>query len=437
VTPVARPTVRGRVVAMTLAGALLTGGCGWARADYIRDHGADALAPAATSDEEGGLPPRSIGPGQLPPDPSQAGIQLDTFFGASGVGMFNADVSGFYEAEAVEVGFIPGTPDEDPIALASAPDGPEFLLASLPAVLKAREEHGSDLVLIAQLFQRSGMLLVAPSGTPLDPLTKLKKKPIGLLTIAGRSLPVEAALASAGLHRDQDYETVDGYDAIFDPTAVPITGLMSTGAAKAVQATSYDEYGQLLEFGPPDGGDPYTADRLTVRDLDATGDGLLGPGIFARASWLAEPKNRETAVRFLRATFKGYADCVDHLADCAQEMVDQGAALPVGHQTWSVNEVDSLIWPAPGGIGTLADGAYVATVRRLLDTGLLRSDPSQTPLDLSIADDARSTSQGVDLVRAGFVKASVPITPGGEGTDPVVTPPPDEGVDESPSPDAS
>ena len=50
--------------------------------------------------------------------------------------------------------------DVIPQAVGSQPDGPEFTIAWVPKVLQAREA-GSDLVDIAQVFQRSGTLSVS------------------------------------------------------------------------------------------------------------------------------------------------------------------------------------------------------------------------------------------------------------------------------------
>jgi NitT/TauT family transport system substrate-binding protein len=410
--------------------ALVAAGCGTARADYIRQ--LEAGAGSNTGASSGAAPSGDAGPtlppGQLLPDPAQVGVQLDTFFSATAAGMYNADVSGLYEQAAIEVGFIPGTPDEDPIAAASASEGPEFLLASLPAVLKAREAQQTDLVLIAQLFQRSGMMLVAPTGTSLEQLSTLKGKPVGLLSLGGRSLDAQAALAAAGLKPGRGYETVGDYDFVTDPAIVPATGLLRSETVAAMQVTRYDEYAQLLEFGTEDGQAPYLPQDLAVREFDTSGDAMLSEGLFARKSWLADPGNREVAVRFLRATFAGYAGCRDAPADCAQLVVDQGGSLPVGHQAWAMNEVNALIWPSPAGIGSLADGAVVATVSRLLASGLLTQDPDGAAVDMSIAAQARDSSNGVDLLGGGFVKGSVVITPGGEGATPVEPEPTDEAL---------
>ncbi|MEI7742543.1 MAG: ABC transporter substrate-binding protein [Chloroflexota bacterium] len=413
-----------RSVVLLMATAIALAGCGHARADYIA---AQEAAGNGTGGDTGGgtdangspLPSDGDSVPVQPVDPAPLGVQLDTFFGASAAGMYNAAVSGYYAANAIEAGFIPGTPDQDPIAAVMEDGGPEVLMASVPAVLQARETTGADLVLVAQLFQRSGNALVAPKGTRLDSLKAFKGKAIGTLTLGSRGLDLAAALAAAGLG-DGAVETVGDYDFVPDPSMVALPDLLRSASVAAAEVTVWDEYAQLQEFGTQDGQDPYTAGQLTTQSLDVSGDSLLGEGIFVRASWLAaDPANGEALVRFLRATFEGYADCRDHVLDCAQLTVDQGAPLPVGHQEWGVNEVNALIWPAPGGIGALPDGGWDATIKRLVDTGLLAAPPPAAAVDLSYAEKARSTANGLDLVATGFTKGTVAITPGGEGSDPV------------------
>jgi NitT/TauT family transport system substrate-binding protein len=358
-------------------------------------------------------------PAVLPPTPAQLGVQLTTFFGPEAFGVYDADTQGFYKELAIEVGVNPGAPDQDPVDQVMADGGPEVLMAPVPYVMQADERKKADLVLIALLFQHSGTLLVAPRPTALDSLATLKGKTVGLLDLGGRGLEVLAALAAAGL-KTGSYKTVGGYDFVTDPTAVPITGLLRDRQAAAVEATTYDEYAQLLEFGTDSGADPYQPSDLTVRTFDGSGDAMLGMGIFVRRSWLADPANRDAAVRFLRGTFEGYADCAtaDSNQDCAQGVVDAGNPLPIGHQQWAVNEVNALMWPAPAGIGSLPDGALAATAAKLIAAGLLATDPGPAFVDTSLADDARKAETAIDLTGAGFAKAQVPITPGGVGTEP-------------------
>src|SRR4029078_1441332 len=94
------------------------------------------------------------------PEPASVRLQLQwtdqTQFGGS----YAAEHQGSYADEGLTVEMLPGGGDVVPQQVGSAEDGPEFTIAWVPKVLEAREA-GSDLVEIAQVFQRSATLSVS------------------------------------------------------------------------------------------------------------------------------------------------------------------------------------------------------------------------------------------------------------------------------------
>ncbi len=56
---------------------------------------------------------------------------------------------------------------------------------------------------------------------------------------------------------------------------------------------------------------------------------------------------------------------------CVDIVLKSDAALPKGHQTWQLNEVNGIIWPAPNGIGITDAAAFDRTVQVALDGGIL------------------------------------------------------------------
>jgi NitT/TauT family transport system substrate-binding protein len=71
-----------------------------------------------------------------------------------------------------------------------------------------------------------------------------------------------------------------------------------------------------------------------------------------------QSRQRDTAVKFLKASFKGWIYCRDNPEPCVDIVLKSDAKLPKGHQTWQLNEVNGIIWPAPNGIG-ITDEARV------------------------------------------------------------------------------
>ena len=72
---------------------------------------------------------------------------------------------------------------------------------------------------------------------------------------------------------------------------------------------------------------------------------MLQDGIFVRGDWIKGKANQAIAVKFLEATFKGWAFCRDNYKACVNIVARRRPALPHGHQTWQMNEVNALIWP--------------------------------------------------------------------------------------------
>src|SRR6202040_3766205 len=87
-------------------------------------------------------------------------LQLQWFPQAQFAGYYAASAKGYYTAEGLNVTIVPGSATIAPQVEGSKPNGPEFTISWVPKVLQARE-GGSDLVDIAQVFQRSGTLSVS------------------------------------------------------------------------------------------------------------------------------------------------------------------------------------------------------------------------------------------------------------------------------------
>ena len=68
---------------------------------------------------------------------------------------------------------------------------------------------------------------------------------------------------------------------------------------------------------------------------------MLQDAIFARKAWLAQAGNEDIAVKFLRATFRGWIFCRDNAAKCVDHVLAAGTTLGKGHQAWQMNEVNA------------------------------------------------------------------------------------------------
>ena len=331
-------------------------------------------------------------------------VQLQWAPQAQFAGYFAAKEKGYYADEGLDVEIVPGGPDVIPQQVGSASNGPEFTISWVPKVLEAREAaEPSDLVDIAQIFQRSGTLSVSWKDSNITEPADFAGKKVGVWDF-GNEFEVTAAGRAVGLEEGTDYTKVIQP---FDMT------LLLSREIDVAEAMIYNEYAQVLEAENPDTGALYQPDDLNVIDYNEVGTAMLQDALFARASWLAEEGNEEIAVKFLRATFRGWIYCRENAADCVTMVLAAGSTLGAGHQTWQLNEINALIWPSPDGIGQLDSGLWDQTVQIALDSGIIQAEPGD---DAFRTDLATSALEGIseDTKATGFTKGTVEVTPGGE-----------------------
>ncbi len=384
-----------KVLVLTAAAALVFAACGGAASQAPATEAPATEAPASQAASE--APPASAAP-----EAATVRLQLQWVPQAQFAGYFAAERQGYFAAENLTVQILPGGPDVIPQVVGSAPDGPEFTISWVPKVLQARES-GSDLVDIAQIFQRSGTLSVSWKDTGITGPADFAGKKVGVWDF-GNEFEVTAGALKQGLVAGTDYEKV------IQPFDM---SLLINRQIDVAEAMIYNEYAQLLETTNPETGALYSPDDLNVIDWNDYRVAMLQDAIFARAAWLAEGNNRDVAIRFVRASLKGWIYCRDHAADCIQYTTDAGSTLGAGHQAWMMNEINALIWPSPDGIGVLNPIFYQQTIRVARDTGILTAAPSLDAYDQTIA---QAAIEGLtdDLIGADFVKGTVAITPGGE-----------------------
>jgi NitT/TauT family transport system substrate-binding protein len=351
------------------------------------------LAACAPAQDEGATDAADLTP---------VSLQLQWAPQAQFAGYFAAAELGYFTEEGLDVTIVDGGPDVIPQQAGSAPDGPEFTISWVPKVLEAREA-GSDLVNIAQIFQRSGTLSVAWADSGIEGPEDFEGKRVGVWDF-GNEFEVTAAARAVGLEEGTDYEKV-----IQDFNME----LLLTDQVDVSEAMIYNEYAQVLEAENPDTGELYQPEDVTVIDYNEVGTAMLQDALFVRASWLAEEGNEDVAVRFLRASFRGWIYCRENPDDCIQYTVDAGSTLGAGHQAWMMNEINALVWPSPSGIGIMDPAEWDQTVQVSVDAGIIAEEP---PDDAYRTDLAEQALEGIeeDTTGEGFTKGTVEVTPGGE-----------------------
>jgi NitT/TauT family transport system substrate-binding protein len=333
-------------------------------------------------------------------------FQLKWVTQAQFAGYYAADAKGYYKKAGLDVKIRVGGPDIIPEQVVAGGQA-QLGLDWLPSLMSARDQ-GTKLVNIAQVFTRSGMTEITWKSSGINTIAKMRGKKVGNW-LGGNEFELFAALSRAGM----DPAHNKGVTIVKQPFDM---NLFVNHQIDAASAMTYNELAQVLETKNPKTGKLYTLRNLNVIKMDKIGTGMLEDGIFGTESWLKDKKNQETAKKFLAASFKGWIYCRSHLKDCVRIVLSHGPTLLKGHQTWQMNEINALIWPAPLGIGLMNSKDYRFTAKTTAKYNHLKKVPGHEAYrtDLAKAAQAILKKQHFDIYGNSWKKANVKVTPGGK-----------------------
>ena len=330
-------------------------------------------------------------------------LQLQWFPQAQFAGYFAALDKGYYSEEGLDLTILPGAVDIVPATVVAGGKA-EFGVSWVPRAMAPRES-GADVQMIGQIYQRSATTQIAFKTTGIDSVDKFKGKKVGSWGF-GNEFELLAGMRKHGLDPAKDVTIVPQQ---FDMNA------FVGGQIDAAQAMTYNEYAQVLETKNPKTGQLFKAEDLNVIKWEDEGTSMLQDGLLASESWLAKPGNEDVAVKFLKASFRGWMFCRDNPTECVDLVLKHDAKLPKGHQTWQLNEVNALIWPSPNGIGIMDQAAFDRTVQIAVDSKILKAPPAGKAFRNDLAQkalDALGTS--VDTKGTSWQKQTVTLTEGGK-----------------------
>jgi NitT/TauT family transport system substrate-binding protein len=393
------------VFAVVAATAVVFGACSGAASPSPASQ-----APASVAASTAPSSAASTAPSTAAAQPATVRLQLQWAPQAQFAGYFAAEKQGYFAAENLTVQMVPGGPDVVPQAVGSQPDGPEFTISWVPKVLQARES-ASDLVDIAQVFQRSGTLSVSWKSSNITGPEGFAGKKVGVWDF-GNEFEVTAGALNAGLTPglENGGDATKQFQKVIQPFDMT---LLLSKQIDVAEAMIYNEYAQVLEATNPETGELYKPEDLNVINWNDYRVAMLQDAIFVRKAWLDKDGNRDVAVRFVRASLKGWMYCRDHADDCVKYTTDAGSQLGAGHQVWMMNEINALVWPSPLGVGVIDPVFWGQTVRVSKGAGIIKADPSLDAYDTTIAADALASISDGDTKGETFEKATVAVTPGG------------------------
>jgi len=332
-------------------------------------------------------------------------LQLQWVTQSQFAGYYAAVDKGFYHDEGLNVTIKEGAVEIVPQQVLASGQA-DFAVSWVPKALVSREE-GAKIVDVGQVFQRSGTLEVSWKDSNITKPADWAGKKVGTWGF-GNEFELYAALSQAGID-PADKSAVTIVQQPFDMS------LLINKEVDAAEAMTYNEYAQVLEQKNPATGQLYKPEDLNVVNFNEVGTAMLQDAVWAREDWLQDAKNQDIAVRFLKATFKGWIFCRDNFDECVNIVLKNGPTLGKGHMAWQLNEINKLIWPSPAGIGVMDTKLWdqtisVATSQKVLkgapDANAYRSDLAQKAVDALKA-------AGVDVTGSSYTPKTVAVTEGG------------------------
>ena len=264
-------------------------------------------------------------------------LQLKWVPQAQFAGYFVALEKGYYEEEGLDVTILPGGPDivpEQQVANGTAQIGVNWVASLLP-----HQAEGMPLVQIAQIYQKSGLLLVMKKDSGIQSPADLAGKKVGNW-MGGNEFEILALF--------DKYDFDPNSDLQFVKQGFTMDQFLS-GELDAASAMTYNEYHVVLEQGVPES-------DLSVIDMNDEGVAMLEDNLFANSEWLAD--NKEVAAKFVRASIKGWQDAINDPEGAVDIIMAQSEAgsSTREHQLTMMQEVAKLVVPEgfdPANIGVI------------------------------------------------------------------------------------
>lgn len=291
-------------------------------------------------------------------------VQLKWLPQAQFAGYYVAQAKGYYKEAGLDVTIKPGGPDISPVQVIAG-KGADVVVNWMPDALAAREA-GVPLVNIAQVFNRSGLMLTCKKASGVTSPKDLKGKTLGVW-FGGNEYPFLNWMSKLGYKTDTDIKVLkQGFNV--DP-------LLQNQAA-CISTMIYNEYWQVVDAGVKE------SDLVTFFYEDQ-GVASLEDGLYVLESNLKDPAFVARMAKFLKATFKGWNDAVKDPAGAAKIVVkaDTSGSADEKVQKRQMENVAKLITTANSPkMGYLEPAAYERTVKVLLSSGsapVIKKDPGK------------------------------------------------------------
>jgi NitT/TauT family transport system substrate-binding protein len=286
-------------------------------------------------------------------------LQLKWVTQAQFAGYYVAKDKGFYDEVDLDVTILPGGPDIAPPQVIAG-GGADVIVEWMPAALASRE-RGVPLVNIAQIFDRSGMMMTCLKETGIATPEDFPGHTLGVWFF-GNEYPFLSWMSQLGIPTQggEDGVTVLKQGFNVDP--------LLQKQADCISTMTYNEYWQVIDAG-------LTPEDLVVFPYEDQGVATLEDGLYVLESSLDDEAMVDKLARFLQASIRGWEYAAEHPDEAADIVLenDETGAQTEKHQRRMMGEINKLVGSGgEQGIGYLDPADYQRTVDVLLAGG---SDP--------------------------------------------------------------
>lgn len=287
-------------------------------------------------------------------------------------------------AAGITVNQVAPTVGEDAFPLVASKTRLQLYVAT-PDAVTASATARESLVMIANLQQKTSMVLVAPASGAAA-AADLSGSTILVQGIVGDEVPLLALLAREGA------ENVTAEFPADPSLPIDLTPLYD-GTYAAAFLAQYDGLARAQEFISFESGLPVGPDGINVIDLGDTTE-VRGLAFWMEKSAIGDEDLNIAAALILIGLIDGLVFCRDQPGECAAVFEQGGETDRFGDSlTWSIDQFNASVWPVPDGVlsvtsastnGVSVDATVLERALANLPEGIDRIGESWAPSGIAL-----------------------------------------------------